>query len=194
MEEYPQENEEEKIPERPLECNECKKDIAVRYIEIEKGNMHKTSMCNDCPELQKKLLGKALSGTSDKEALLTGLACGDCGTTLEMVRTGHPLGCSHCYEIFSDSIVYELYAVGKIPLNLNIESKNETLHIGRAPGEIVEMNSSLQLIALNEALKETIKTEDYEQAAMLRDRINELTEKTLSESESGESGEPDDKK
>ncbi len=170
-----------KRPERPLECSGCKKDIAVRYTEIESGNAHETAMCNDCPELQKRLKGMGHTHIDTGSGVKTGLACGDCGTTLESIRVGHPMGCSHCYEVFGDSIVYELFGLGKLPGNIDIESQMKTLHKGRSPGEIAEVNPSLRLIALNEALDETLKKEDYEQAAMLRDQIKELTGKVESE-------------
>lgn len=32
----------------------------------------------------------------------------------------------------------------------------------------------IKLIALNEALKDTLEKEDYEQAALLRDQINQI--------------------
>ncbi len=48
--------------------------------------------------------------------------------------------------------------------------------MGRAPGEKIEISPSLKLIALNEALSETLSREDYEQAAWLRDQIKKLTE------------------
>ena len=183
MDKYSEENEESKLPERPLECSECKKEICIKYTEIEKGTTHEYSMCQDCPELQKRLKGMSFNTLSGSDASFTGLVCGECGTTLESVRVGHSLGCSHCYEVFADSIIYELYAISKIPANLKIENKTESLHIGRSPGEIIEANSTLRLLALNEALKETLKHEDYEHAALLRDQINELTEKVQTEEE-----------
>jgi protein arginine kinase activator len=165
-------------PERPLECSECKKQIDVHYTEIERGQFHETSMCNDCPELHKKLRGVTLSSQIDDTTSKTKLTCGDCGTSLEEIRVGHPLGCSHCYEVFADTIIYELYSMGKIPEKLDLERKSSPLHLGRAPGESLKVNPSLKLIALNEALDDTLKREDYEQAALLRDQINALTEKS----------------
>lgn len=180
MEETPENQQfpHEKLPERPLECGECKKHIEVRYTEIERGQIHETCMCNDCPELHKKLRGVNLSTQTGDTSSTTHLTCGDCGTSLEEIRVGHPLGCSHCYEVFADTIIYELYSMGKIPEKLEVEKKSVPLHIGRAPGESHKVNPSLKLIALNEALDETLKREDYEQAALIRDQINALTEKS----------------
>lgn len=165
---------EEKLPDRPLECSECKKPISIRYTEVEKGKLVETSMCNDCPHFLKRLKGVALV-SSEPGTGKTGLVCGDCGTSLEDLQVGHPLGCSHCYEVFGEAILIELTSRNKIPLKINVVKKNATYHFGRILGETAEINPSLQLIALNEALNEMLKKEEYEQAAMIRDQINALS-------------------
>lgn len=48
---------ENKIPERPIECSECKKPVSVRYTEIIKGVINEICMCADCPHLQRHLRG-----------------------------------------------------------------------------------------------------------------------------------------
>jgi protein arginine kinase activator len=167
----------EKPPERPLECSECKKPISVRYTEIIGDSITHTSMCADCPELQRRLQGVPLHHPGEIQGETTaGLACGSCGTTLESLRVGLPVGCSACYEIFDDILLSEMLASEKIPPRITTTKKSIPIHIGRTPGEIQEMNPSLRLLALNEALNETLKREDYEQAAWLRDQIKALTE------------------
>jgi|688.fasta_scaffold13162_3 protein arginine kinase activator len=165
----------EKIPDRPLECGECKKPIAVHYTEVIGNSITHTAMCADCPELQKRLRGIPAAEVTDATGgLAGGLACGNCGTTLEALRVGAPLGCSECYTVFDDVLLTEMEAAGKIQQRLLTVKKTMPIHLGRAPGEIQEMNPSLQLLALNEALNETLKREDYEQAAWLRDQIKAL--------------------
>ncbi|SCA64109.1 Uncharacterized protein SCG7086_CB_00030 [Chlamydiales bacterium SCGC AG-110-P3] len=169
----------EEIADRPLECTECRKAIAVWYTEIVGNATTETCMCKDCPELQRRLGGLAPEPCSEEMAHkngATGLCCGDCGTTLNAVRMGHPLGCSHCYEVFADVILQELKATKHLPSALMAKRRSTSLHVGRSRGQAQELNPSLQLIALNEALNETLSREDYEQAAWLRDQINELTE------------------
>lgn len=166
----------EHFPDRPLECGECKKPIAVRYTEIVGGIITHTSMCADCPELERRLHGK----TSDERVGaqiegVTGVVCGHCGTTLDEVRRGHRLGCMECYTIFGDLLIKELLASNHIPARL-AHQKTLPVHIGRVPGESQAINPSSRLLALNEALKETLSREDYEQAAWLRDQIKALTE------------------
>lgn len=171
------ENYSEKMADRPLECSECKKQITVHYTEIVGESMTQTCMCADCPELQKRLHG--IPQWQGEEGGLeggAGLACGNCGTTLDAVRMGSDLGCCDCYEVFEDVIIQELISSKKIPPRIANNKKSTPIHIGRGPGEAQEINVSLRLLALNEALNETLKKEDYEQAAWLRDQIKALTD------------------
>lgn len=177
-------NPERHFPERPLECGECKKPVAVRYTEIIGDSITHTSMCADCPELQRRL-----HGTSPRELVANqtgsaaGLACGTCGTTLEEVKRGHRLGCSECYNVFEDVLLMEMQAANRLPSRILPIKKGIPIHIGRSPGERLAINPSSRLLALNEALKETLSREDYEQAAWLRDQIKALTENLKDQAE-----------
>jgi protein arginine kinase activator len=168
----------ENIPERPLECGDCKKPIAFRYTEIAKNIFVQTSMCADCPELQRRLHGLIFGEqAAQNHPSKVGVACGTCGTTLQSVNVGALLGCANCYEVFKDILIGELLNLGKITIRTANTKKNAPLHTGRSPGESTKFSPSTQLIALNEALSETLKQEDYEQAALLRDQIKALTDK-----------------
>lgn len=171
-------NSEEKLPDRPLECSDCKKPLAVHYSEIVEGTVTNNCMCADCPVLEKHLFGLRSSGASSTHTPdgATGLACGNCGTTLEALRVGTPLGCSSCYEVFEELIIEELLSVEKIPARLASSKKLQPLHIGRIQGPSQKISSSMRILALNEALNETLQREDYEQAAFLRDQIKALTD------------------
>jgi protein arginine kinase activator len=174
------------FPDRPLECSECKKPIVIRYTEIVGDSITHTSMCADCPELQRRL-----HGTSPRELVANqtgspaGLECGNCGTTLEEIKRGHRLGCPECYAVFEDVLLIDLQASNLLSPRISPTKKSIPIHIGRSPGERLAINPSSRLLALNEALNETLKREDYEQAAWLRDQIKALTdnEKTIGQSE-----------
>lgn len=168
----------EEQPDRPLECTECKRPIKVLYTEIVGKKTTHTGMCEICPVLQNKLR-RTTEGTkamSFSEEGTSGLVCGECGTTLETIRMGNSVGCSVCYEVFGDTLFMELIQLQKIPKKAREQGKSLPLHIGRGPGEVQELSPSIRLLALNEALNETLIREDYEQAAWLRDQIKSLTE------------------
>lgn len=168
----------EKEPERPLECTECRRPIGVYYTEIVGDLVMRSCMCDECPILQRRLQGSREPAEDQEKREGTSLACGNCGTTLEEVRLGTPIGCSHCYEVFDDILLPALLAEEKVPMRLATQKKTLPYHVGRALGEVHEMSVSLRLLGLNEALNETLKKEDYEQAAWLRDQIKALKENT----------------
>lgn len=179
-----EESKETKQPDRPLECSECQRPIQVVYTEVVGKQVTRVAMCQDCPVLRNRLRGKEVESSKkvcEKESA-TGLCCGSCGTDLDSVRTGHPLGCAHCYEIFGDVLFKGLEVVqaeGEQEKTVSSKSGGSALlHVGRAPGEMTEINPSVRLIALNEALNETLRKEDYEQAAWLRDQIKAIKEET----------------
>jgi protein arginine kinase activator len=91
---------------------------------------------------------------------------------------GNLMGCAECYDVFADTLIDLLLKEDRISSHLMSNKKGQTLHIGRVPGEVTEISPTLHLIALNEALDEMLVREDYEQAALLRDQIKALKEKT----------------
>lgn len=179
------------FPDRPLECGECKKPITIRYTEIIGDSITHTSMCADCPELQRRLHGtNPQEFVANQVASAAGLECGNCGTTLEEVKRGHRLGCTDCYTVFEDVLLLEMQATGRLPPRLLPIKKGLPIHIGSTPGETLTINPSSRLLALNEALKETLSREDYEQAAWLRDQIKEIIESEQLKGQSEKTNEP----
>lgn len=164
--------------DRPLECSECRKKLAVRYTEVIGNTITHTVMCADCPQLQRRLHGiPARLGEQAAEGPAS-VTCGNCGTTLEGIRMGNFLGCSVCYDVFDEVILSELVSTNRVSPRITTTKKSMPIHVGRIPGESKEINPALRLLALNDALAETLRREDYEQAALLRDQIKELTERS----------------
>ncbi len=164
------------MSERSVECGKCRKVVKVIYKEIVAGTITRTEMCADCPVLEHKLHGETVA----EGRAGAGLCCGNCLTTLESVKTGSPLGCSECYNVFADVLVTQLIESNALPARL-IKSlsikRTQPLHVGRSMEKAVTLASSSQLVGLNEALNEALKRENYEQAALLRDQIKKLKEK-----------------
>ncbi|MBS0635808.1 MAG: hypothetical protein JSR37_10130 [Verrucomicrobia bacterium] len=162
-------------PERHIECGECKKPVAVIYTEIVGKMIYRIAMCSDCPMLKQRLYGVRLKEPRGDEALKAGLCCGNCGTTADELKMGANVGCSTCYEVFDELLIQEL-ALQENHTPVKKTKRSRPLHVGRAPGQNVEINPALKLLALHQALNDTLAREDYEQAAWLRDQIKALTE------------------
>jgi protein arginine kinase activator len=92
------------------------------------------------------------------------LACPDCGMTLADFRTKGRLGCPKDYEIFRAHLRPLLQRVH------NAES-----HTGRLPGvDEAERERRNELNGLRAQLEKAVGSEDYENAAQLRDAIQQL--------------------
>lgn len=165
----------EQVPERPIECGECKKPVAVVYTELVGKMMYRVAMCSDCPTLRQKLYGSKIVEPCGDEALKLGLCCGGCSTTADELRMGANAGCSMCYEVFEELLTQEL-AQHEALEHPQKGKRAQALHLGRSPGQTAKINPALKLVALHQALNETLSREEYEQAAWLRDQIKELTE------------------
>jgi len=166
------------MPERPLECTQCKKPVNVFYKEAIGGAVLCSEMCNDCPILEQKLHGSKTPSVEGARNDQSTLCCAGCMTTLDAIKTGNPLGCSNCYSVFGDLLIDELLAENKIPAPFQKELRDKSsfsIHIGKSPGSFSPIPTEGKLSSLNEALNEALKKENYEQAARLRDQIKELT-------------------
>ena len=93
-----------------------------------------------------------------------GLSCPECGMTLSEFRNKGRLGCPHDYEVFAAHLE---------PLLLRIHNSSE--HEGRLPGQNeTERKRQRDLTHLRAQLQEAVKKEAYENAARLRDAIQQL--------------------
>ena len=90
-----------------------------------------------------------------------GKRCKTCGTSEnEFLKTGY-LGCSDCYDTFSDSVDVVVRKV-----------QGNTAHIGRTPTPVNVPKSELE--TLKDELATAVKKEDYKLAAKLRDKIKSM--------------------
>ncbi|MCY3714286.1 MAG: UvrB/UvrC motif-containing protein [Gemmatimonadetes bacterium] len=91
-------------------------------------------------------------------------SCPQCGLSASEFGESGQLGCAACYRAFKETLV---------PLFKQIHG-NE-FHRGKVPvSDPSRQKTRRELIDLRRALKKAVGREAYEQAADLRDRINEL--------------------
>ncbi|MCF6176525.1 MAG: UvrB/UvrC motif-containing protein [Victivallaceae bacterium] len=92
--------------------------------------------------------------------------CMKCGWTLSQLRKTGRLGCSQCYKSFRDVLddAFDTMHRGK-------------LHVGKKPGGKIDESSTVMLEIMNmkKELEELVQREEYEKAAVVRDKINALT-------------------
>ena len=116
---------------------------------------------------------------SDTAPLLSGRQterCPSCGSSFEeIVRTGM-VGCADCYKTFYDRLLPSIQRIhgrarhaGKRPPQAVLTEQNETA----APQEPTRED---QIAALEEQMRQAVESQNFEQAAVLRDNIKALRE------------------
>ena len=176
-------------------CELCKKNPATIHIQEIVDNQKKSMhICTECAEKKadspllfdgnfnlaevlysiseqmglpgfglKPLLGEAEKNEPQEQEKIT---CMKCGWTLSQLRKTGRLGCPQCYKSFSEVLndAFETMHRGK-------------LHVGKKPGGKINESSTLMLEVMNlkKELEELVKREEYEKAAVVRDKISDLT-------------------
>ncbi len=162
-----------------MKCRNCAKVATLHITEIVKGVVQEHHLCEDCakPFLENPHLGAKSAGvpagpttggaTSSGEAPVDEqdrLICPACELSFREFRNQGRLGCSHCYTAFQEEL---------LPLLENIHG--DTQHCGKYPKRVPEDNQrQFKLIKLRNELREAIAEESYEDAAKLRDQIQQL--------------------
>lgn len=137
--------------------------------------MTEYSLCAECA--QKLGYGNLLTGLGRNFSSLLGeffrdegeeetaaVHCERCGSTFDDIARSGKVGCAACYQTFSDRL---------LPLIQRIHGN--TRHRGKVPGgELPLPKPESQLAVMRSELRDAIDTENFEQAAELRDRIRQL--------------------
>ncbi len=159
-----------------MKCDVCKEtEATVHLTQIISGTMHKVDLCESCAKakgvsdptgfsLADLLLGLGQSESSSSATTTPELRCPNCGMTQSDFKKSGRLGCSRCYETFAEALA---------PL-LRSMHKGEQ-HIGKHPaGHSESLATTEQLKLLQRKLEHAVKSENFEAAAELRDRIKKI--------------------
>lgn len=162
-----------------MKCDSCGNDRATVHITetpMDKAAKKETHLCEECarkkgtlhePTLPQMLSG-LLSGYTEQEAgPAQDLACPKCGTTYAEFRSSGRLGCPEDYKAFKRALIPFLEKV-----------HGETRHTGKSPAHPWQSPALDQRLGiLQKEIEKCVQDEDFEKAAELRDRIQELKEK-----------------
>jgi len=162
-----------------MHCQICKKNEATIHLtEIVEGCRNEMHICELCATEQgitinsqiplNELLSGLLASQPANNDLFgpseNDLACPKCGFTLDQFRKEAVLGCPLDYEVFEKSL---------LPLIEKAQNGKKN-HCGKVPSKTPEnAKKEIGLLNLRQQLDSAVKSEDYESAAKLRDKINE---------------------
>ncbi len=167
-----------------IHCEACKKKPATVHItEVvehpaapdEAYKIEHKDICESCaaslnlahsPPVTKSVIEiwKLLEQSAKSRRQQSDVACPDCGMTLREFRSRGRLGCPRDYEVFHAHLD---------PLLQRIH--NAERHVGRLPGlDASQIERMQQIHDLRERLETAIRDEEYEDAARLRDELQQL--------------------
>lgn len=157
-------------------CQVCNQAKATVHITDTLPKPHDRHLCEECAE-REGLIKKQHHVTTNeilqqfikqKTGLAGGgqdLSCPKCGLTFREFQVKGQLGCPHDYEVFRAVLT---------PL-LERAHDGASHHVGKVPGTADEtVQRETGLLRLRRELQEAIDAENYEQAAQVRDLIDNL--------------------
>jgi len=163
-------------------CEECGKNQATLSITVTTGSG--TSTRRLCPECVKKMelnlvkgdiqsfLSSVLSvlGSEKKNSASPELKCTGCGLTFEEFEHTGRLGCAQCYRDFAQQLKPSLQKIhGRVQ------------HAGRKPKTYAADPSQERMQKISELrrkMDEAVLSENFEEAARIRDELKVLAEAT----------------
>ncbi|MDD5496438.1 MAG: UvrB/UvrC motif-containing protein [Candidatus Omnitrophica bacterium] len=160
-------------------CEICgKKEATVHLTEVINEQMRKLNLCEDCARekgaemeehfgLSDLLAGLADLGATVKPEAAVTIKCPKCGFSYSDFKKIGRLGCSECYEVFKKQLT---------PILKRIHSADR--HVGKVPiqvGKTVKGVKDLQDLRLQ--MEKAIQSEEFEEAARIRDKMKELEKK-----------------
>jgi protein arginine kinase activator len=168
-------------------CEMCGEEPAtVHLLKVEGGAVTHTSLCPSCAEsVAEENDGLALvlavpsvlrrlgnspapeAAEAKPEAEKDGLCCSVCGTTLSDLKESGLVGCAACYRVFTEYLEVAL-----------VSAEEQSEHMGKVPQRGSASDTVRhEMLRLQRMLRELVETERFEEAASVRDKLAELTEK-----------------
>jgi len=165
-----------------MKCDLCHIRVAsVHLTEVINDQVTKLHLCEECAktkgeEMQSHfgltdLLGSLMefepSVSDDEVENELMVKCPSCGMTYHDFQKSGRLGCCKCYEVFRKEL-------GELLRKIHGSDR----HVGKMPfmGEKT-VEDQKELKRLKTELDHLIKSEEFEKAAIMRDRVRELEEK-----------------
>ena len=163
-------------------CQNCGKYEATTHVKrIINGESAEVHLCSDCAkalgyndvfggfgntfgDLLGSFFGEPQVGAISSRTL----RCEKCGNTFNDIVNSGKIGCADCYTTFYDKLLPSLQRI-----------HGKTRHEGKNPTIIKAEATNIKINPvedLENELKQAIEEQNFEKAAQLRDKINELKE------------------
>ena len=167
-----------------MKCQKCNKNEANTHVKrVINGEFEEYHLCSECAKEMgySNVFSDFTSSFADDfnsqfgsffenalPARTQATRCETCGTTYNDIASTGMMGCANCYDIFSDRI---LPTIRRIHGNTTHMGKNSISY--RKVEDKPEDKKQDELTKLKAELDTAIKNQEFEKAAVLRDKIKE---------------------
>ncbi len=151
-------------PERVCDGPSCSNPAVVHLAQIENGKVSNTKYwCKSCAEA--KGISTKTPSSFERSDAAAEESCTFCDTTMKDFKDTGLLGCPHCYTSFEPGLRRLLNRI-----------HGSSQHLGKVylPPDPSARDLDARVQALRRRLRRAVDAEDFERAALLRDRIREL--------------------
>ena len=167
-------------------CEKCKAKQANTHIkQVINGEVTEMNLCSECAE--KVGYNTAFDSMFDIGSMMSGFLgmpsvsalareekCPACGSTFSQISKSGKVGCARCYDTFYDRLLPTIKRIHGNTLHTGKRLKTARLGSGEQPQGEPKQTKKERIDELSEKLAKAVKAQEFEQAAKLRDAINEL--------------------
>jgi protein arginine kinase activator len=158
-------------------CEKCGKNAATVYFKNNiNGNISESRLCAQCANINNLWLDNNINGFDLFNALSFGQlapgyiaekkSCALCGINFEQLLKSGRIGCGECYAAFKAELE---------PTIIKIHGRAK--HTGKIPANLKsKIGAKRRIDELNIKLKKMIEIQNFEEAALIRDEINNLNQ------------------
>ncbi|MDI6793118.1 MAG: UvrB/UvrC motif-containing protein [bacterium] len=166
-------------------CQDCQeREASIHYTQIIHNQKSELHVCKECAE-KRGLLAEETQYSFPLANLVAGLVadidakmtkqkqrragekekeCPHCGLNYSAFKERGLLGCSNCYQVFNEELTQILRKI-----------HGHIQHAGKTPVKIsAQIQAGKEIQKLREDLSRAIQTEEFEEAARVRDKIREI--------------------
>ena len=167
-------------------CQKCKKHTATTQVKRTiNGITEEFFLCRDCaaeigfsgfinPFSSAGFFSSLFNEKMEEKSLSPVKRCPKCNSSLSDITSLGKVGCAECYSVFENSLsplITKIHGTnhhcGKLSPNANSSADENGNNFKTVEEEIAE---------LKEKLNEAVLAQEYEQAAVIRDKIKEMEE------------------
>jgi len=172
-------------------CQHCGQRTATTHIKtVINGQLTETYLCSQCAKKQGyghmlgewNGFGSLLGGLLGQAASTEEKRCPGCGSSFRQISKSGQIGCAECYHTFRAQLIPVIERIhgsarhkGKAPGGSALRVPDQNRQLANVEGQKTqEAQPTSAIDEKKKLLQKAIETQNFEQAAVLRDQIKEM--------------------